>query len=361
MLAPFIGKAQKKPSKLNKMLVVQRAKLGDMVCTTPLFHALKRFNQDIEVYVYGNKINKQVLENNSDIDGYIVDTNSVFRNIHLFRKQAFDCVCIVTPDFFALASAYLAGVRCIIVPQVVGGYSPYETIPYKIMRRFVIVKTHRMGHYAPLEYLRLLEPLGIFTEDTTKHLRFSTKANTKAQELFSQYTDKILVGITLSAGNKIKEWPVARFAEVANYVASKYNALIVIFGSINDSEYAKEMKNSLSKDVQYIDTTGTLSIDELKAIVSKLNLFVSVDTGPIYIAEAFGVPTIDIVGPIDENEQPPRGKYHKIVVTKREKAMLHVMNARVYNKKEAKRQVESISVNMVIDVYNTLINNLKSK
>ena len=36
-----------------------------------------------------------------------------------------------------------------------------------------------------------------------------------------------------------------------------------------------------------------------------VHLFISVDTGPIYIAEAFNVPTVDIVGPVDENVQPP--------------------------------------------------------
>jgi len=44
-----------------------------------------------------------------------------------------------------------------------------------------------------------------------------------------------------------------------------------------------------------------------------MSLYVSADTGPIYIAEAFNVPTIDITGPVNENEQPPQGEKHKIV------------------------------------------------
>ena len=39
-----------------------------------------------------------------------------------------------------------------------------------------VVIPHKMRHYAPREYLRLLEPIGIFTEDTTKHLSFSSEA-----------------------------------------------------------------------------------------------------------------------------------------------------------------------------------------
>lgn len=90
------------------------------------------------------------------------------------------------------------------------------------------------------------------------------------------------------------------------------------------------------------------SIDELKALIAQAGLFVAVDTGPVYIAEAFGTPTVDIVGPMDEREQPPRGEIHLVVVPPAPRTpQLHIMNARVYNEEEVRRQTESISVEMV--------------
>ena len=90
-------------------------------------------------------------------------------------------------------------------------------------------------------------------------------------------------------------------------------------------------------------------------------MFISADTGPIYIAEAFDVPTVDIVGPMDEREQPPISPIHRIVVPpNRTKPQLHIMNARTYNREEAFRQVASITSAMVITETDALLRELKA-
>jgi len=45
-----------------------------------------------------------------------------------------------------------------------------ETKSYKILRKLVLSRSHRIGSYAGREYLKLLEPIDIFTEDTKKYL-----------------------------------------------------------------------------------------------------------------------------------------------------------------------------------------------
>jgi len=105
--------------------------------------------------------------------------------------------------------------------------------------------------------------------------------------------------------------------------------------------------------------TGRINIDELKAVVARLDLFISADTGPIYIAEAFQVPTVDIVGPVDEKEQPLIGLRNLIVVAKRKRPELKVMNARFYNEEEARRQVEEIKLEKVINKFEELLKVLR--
>jgi ADP-heptose:LPS heptosyltransferase len=200
---------------------------------------------------------------------------------------------------------------------------------------------------APREYLRLLEPIGIFTEDTKKYLYHSPQAD----ELVSRFINKqkLSIGISPTAGNRIKEWPAERFAKVADYLSEKYQAMIVIIAGSNEEEEVKTMLGALNAKTNIINVAGRLSIDELKALASKLYLFISADTGPIYIAEAYGVPTIDIVGPVDEREQPPIGRLHKVIVPDRKKPELFVMNARVYDVVEARRQAELATVEQVIN------------
>ena len=219
-----------------------------------------------------------------------------------------------------------------------------------------------MKSYAPREYLKLLEPVDIISNDTTKHLGFSDEAKRNIEMFFETNafnSGDLIVGISPSSGNKIKNWPADRFAKVAEYLFDKHGAKVVITGSNNDKVEVDKLIDFLTNKNRVINALGVFSQDELKAFISKIDLFVSVDTGPIYIAEAFNVATIDIVGPVDEHVQPPIGQLHKVVKADRKNAEIYIMNSRVYDKKEALRQVNDITVDMVIKECDELLSLLK--
>lgn len=352
----------------KKVLIIPASRLGDMVCATPIFHVIKKKYPDCEVIVAGFANCSTVHENNLDVDHYVtLDQHDFTANLAKIRGLKADVALVTTPSFEGTALLFLAGIKTIISPHVVNGFCPYQTKSYQMMMPLFISITHRMRHYAPREYLDMLRSLGIESEDTTKYVGFSKAAKQKMHATLvnkgiSLETD-FLVGISISAGNLIKKWPGERFAEVANHIASKHQAVVVFIGGKGDVAETvstiAELKK-LNPSARTIDMTGQCSIDELKALMSHFNLFVSVDTGPIYIAEALHVPTVDITGPIDELEQPPIGKFHKVVNIKNRKSpQLFVMNARVYDHAEAKRQVEEITVESVIAVVDELIHDIK--
>lgn len=359
----IFGKATRKQKEFKKIVIFQGAKLGDMVCTTPVFRAVKEKYPKCKLIVIGNEVNKKLLEYNSNVDDYIAHKDeNIFATIKKIRKENPDFGCITGPGFLNLAILYLAGIPLIAAPVVEDGICPLETKSYKIIRSLVKTCPHHMGRYAPREYLRLLEIIDIYAEDTKKYLAFSKKADISAEKFFEEKSilqNDFLVGISPSAGNKIKEWPVNRFAEVADYIIDKYGARILLFGGSQDEDIVKDMIGYIKNQGSVIDVQGVFNLDELKAMISRLKLFISVDTGPVYIAEAFEVPTIDIVGPMDEREQPPVGKFHKMVVAPRKTAQLHVMNARLYDEEEARRQVESLTSATVINEVDALLQELK--
>lgn len=360
------GKANKLSKKLDKVLVVQTSKLGDMVCTTPVFQAIKEKYPYARVYVLGNPVNQELLEGLEFIDEYIPFTSNDAELIKIIRDKHFDAGLLVTPNAKILASLYLAGIPLIIAPQVQNGYSPYETLSYKIMSRFIIRMPHVMGNYAPREYLRLLEPLGIFSTDTKKYLDYSTNAKIFIEDFMKKESMRgasdFIIVISPSAGNRVKLWPAERFAQVADYLYAQYHATILIIGSAGDRDIVSSMLWSLDQKTKVIDTTGRLTLDQLKALIAKSNMLIAVDSGPIYIAEAFEVPTIDIIGPINELEQPPISNTHRIVKWDgRKHPELFVMNARVYDEAEARKQIESISVENVVRVFDDLYSFLDVK
>ena len=356
------GKADKKKNNLSKFLVVQFASLGDMVCTTQVFRAIKNKYPQSNVVVVGNYVNKELLANNKDVNEYIVYQNNFWHMVRKLRSGEIDFACVTSPNFMGLATLYLSGIPLIVAPQIVNGTSPYQTKAYKLLLSLVKAKNHNMKSYAPREYLKLLEPVDIISNDTTKHLGFSDEAKRNIEMFFETNafnSGDLIVGISPSSGNKIKNWPADRFAKVAEYLFDKHGAKVVITGSNNDKVEVDKLIDFLTNKNRVINALGVFSQDELKAFISKIDLFVSVDTGPIYIAEAFNVATIDIVGPVDEHVQPPIGQLHKVVKADRKNAEIYIMNSRVYDKKEALRQVNDITVDMVIKECDELLSLLK--
>ena len=362
----FFGSANAVPQNLRRIAVVQMGRLGDMVCTTPVFRALKSRYPDCEILVVGMPGNTELLKNHPNVNQYYAYTGNVWKLAQFLREADVDGAIACGPHGMVLAAMLIARIPVVITPQVVGGYSPYETRIYKFLRRFAITKPHNMTKYAPREYLRLLEPLGIYTDDTRKELMYSDEARQKVQrkafEAGINFGTDICIGITPTAGNKIKEWPAERFGKLASMIAKDYDFKIVVLGSQNDHVRVKKMLTAVDSGVQIWDTCGQTDLNELKALIANLDCVIAVDTGPIYIAEAFGVATIDIVGPVDENVQPPRGKKHVIVKTDVPGyPFLRIMNARIYDLAGARQAVEAVTPEMVFEKSKGLLTDLTNK
>ncbi len=355
----FYGVANKIPQSPSRIIVVPTGKLGDVVCNTPVLRAIRTHLPETQIIVAGTiTLHKPLLADSGLVDEYLdLEEKGVIRRI---RNCWADVALVTGPSYESTALLYLSGIPLVVAARVEGGISSAETRPYKILKRLIKTFPYRIGEYAPRERLKVLEPISIFSADTKKQLGFSDLADKKVKQFFIDNSINLekdfVVGISPSAGNKIKEWPVERFAKVIDHLYDKYQAKIVIIGDKNDLDKVKEVIKNLNKKTIVINSAGIFNLDELKALISRCNLFISVDTGPIYIAEAFDTPTVNIVGPVNERVQPPFGLTHlNVLPPDRKKPELSILNARSYNREEALRQVFSTTVEMVTREIDKLI------
>ena len=349
--AIFYGVADRIPPSVSGIIVVPTGKLGDVVCATPVLAAIRTHLPSVRLVVAGDsKLHRPLLADSSLADEYL-DLEEEGAIARIKRCQA-DAAIVTGPSFQCASLLYLAGIPLVIAPVGVGGVSADVTRPYKILQKFIKTFPHQIKGYAPRERLKALEPLGIFSDDTTKYLGFSEVANKKAVDLISQISGsyKYLAGISAGAGNKEKQWEPKKFAKVANYLIKERDTHIVVFGGKNDISESSEMISAI-EDKSRLTNATCLSIDDLKATISKLDVFISVNTGPIYIAEAFDIPTVDLLGPVNPWDQPPQGKIHKMVFPPgKPKPLLSIMNTRNHDIEEAKRIAQSTRLEDVIIV-----------
>jgi ADP-heptose:LPS heptosyltransferase len=106
-----------------------------------------------------------------------------------------------------------------------------------------------------------------------------------------------LVAIHPSGGRRIKQWPPARWREVAARLQKDFQAAILITGAASDAALAREVAQGLSE--RAIDLSGKLSLRETLALLERLDLFLSPDTGTMHMACAVDTPSVSVFGPSD--------------------------------------------------------------
>ena len=92
--------------------------------------------------------------------------------------------------------------------------------------------------------------------------------------------------------SKLRIWPAAYFAEVAQYFQQNYGMAIVICGGNGDRIYADAFKEAFAGSVT--DLTGATRLPDLLTILHRAAALVTVDTGSVHLAAAVGCRVLGI-------------------------------------------------------------------
>jgi heptosyltransferase-1 len=110
------------------------------------------------------------------------------------------------------------------------------------------------------------------------------------------------------AGWGAKQWPAARYGEVAKAV-SREGFLTVINVGPGEDELARVIELAAPESVRCF--CGSLG--ELIALTRRAHLFVGGDSGPLHLAAALGIPVVGIFGPTDPRRNGPYGPKHIVL------------------------------------------------
>jgi ADP-heptose:LPS heptosyltransferase len=134
----------------------------------------------------------------------------------------------------------------------------------------------------------------------------------EASRLLAPFAGALKVGIHVSGGRLVKQWPETRFREVAEHLVRHRNAAIVLTGSPEDRGQIEIVRGALPPD-RVLDLSGGTSLLTVAAVIEQLDLFVSGDTGPMHLAQAVSTPIVAVFGPSDPARYAPRGVRDTVV------------------------------------------------
>lgn len=125
-------------------------------------------------------------------------------------------------------------------------------------------------------------------------------------------TSRPLIGIHVSGGRESKQWHLDRFATVARSLAATTSATIVLTGAKSDEPMVTAVARQL-EGIPVRVVAGLLDLPETAALLERLDLFITGDTGPMHVAAAMGVPVVALFGPSDPRRYGPNASAEHIL------------------------------------------------
>ncbi len=101
-----------------------------------------------------------------------------------------------------------------------------------------------------------------------------------------------------------KRWPAERFADLADRLAERLHAPVILTAGPGERPDADEVRKRMRHDAKVAEPEG---LRALANVLAGARLFVASDTGPAHIAAALGVPTVTLFGPKDPEVMAPLG------------------------------------------------------
>ena len=172
---------------------------------------------------------------------------------------------------------------------------------------------HRIDYY-----LDIIEKAGLRIEDRYLDFYFAPEDEETVNKFLAKnsVTKNNFVVALNPGGNWIpKRWPKDYWAQLADKLISQLNAKVIITGSGSDLVLVNQIKG-LMKEVP-LTTGGVFNIKQLGALASKVDLFITADTGPLHIACAVGgKKIIAIFGPTAREVTGPYPATNVVVLQK---------------------------------------------
>jgi len=171
---------------------------------------------------------------------------------------------------------------------------------------FTSLEEHVRGRMVIETYMEMLKNIGVESSDISKDVYKSEGADIMAREFLGSI-DKPLTGIAVSSGNKMKEMEPDKITSLVNKLLDNTETYIALIGSGQDKDSAEMLCRSFSQKDRVITEVGKFSLAELPALLERLSLFIGVDSGITYMADALSIPLINVAGPADMQDQRPTG------------------------------------------------------
>ena len=291
-------------SRRERILVIRTDRIGDVVLATPLIRGLRRRFPEAYIAAMVRPYTKDLLLHNPHLDDILVDDpeeehagrKGFWSQVRVLKKHRFDTALLLLPTERLAWMLFVAGVRT----RISVGLRLYQVLTF--------MKTVSRHKYIPLRHeadycLDLGRSIGVEEDDLSVELFLTEGERNRAASILEMEHGRgrndagiLRVGIHMGHGHSAPNWKPDRYLELASLLLDHEQVWIVLTGSQSETADTEGFGRLHSSRV--VNVAGRLSLRELMAVISHLDLLVSASTGPMHIAAGLKVPTLSLFCPL---------------------------------------------------------------
>jgi len=277
--------------KVKKILAIQLYGLGDYLMSSPAIREIKKLFPKAKLSVLTKGFVGSAAELNPFVDEVIAGKKSFNELKNLLQEKKFDLIiCLnksVESSLLALNSG--APFRC--------GYLKDFTARsnFKPFKEIYSGKVHWVDFY-----LNVAKALGAKSPSRDYVLETGRKDLQKISLLLKKKGAKkndylVMLSPSVRPGAESKAWQNGKWTELANKLLEKKKTRIVFSAFGSEIAAVNEIINGIRKKGK-VTCLNNLSLGEFTALIKRMDLLVSVDSGPMHIGFAVKTPVIALFG-----------------------------------------------------------------
>jgi len=309
----------------RRICLIKPSALGDVVQTLPLLPVLKERFPSAKISWVINRSLAELLRGHPALDDVIEfdrhgTWSSWWNTLVELRDRRFDLVFDLQGLLRTAAMTFATR-----APMCIGLESAREgahlACHFTLPDTGLQVPAHR-------RYWRVAEAIGMESLRSTTTVAVSRPDYVHVSRQL-QGLRRPLLAVHPGARWVTKRWPVEKFAVLAAKAAREFGFSVLILGSSDEQRIADQLTQLLGRFVPHTpvrNLAGQTSLKQLAAILSRSDLLVTNDSGPMHLAAGLGTSVVGVFTCTSPVRSGPPGDQHALVAT-------HVSCAAAYRKR----------------------------
>lgn len=281
-------------NKIKHLLVIRLSAMGDVAMTVPVLKALIAQHPHLQITVLTRAFYTPMFTDLVNVSVYQADVTGKHKGVlglwRLFKELK------------ALGIDAVADLHNVLRSSVLKKFFKINNVPFiqidKGRREKKALTAIKNKVFKPLKttfqrYADVFDQLGFPVNLQNVRVLSKKELPQKVQEVIGPDNLK-WIGIAPFAAYPGKMYPIGHMAKIIKSLNNTNKYKIILFGGGHDQKKQAELWSDLYQNC--INTIGRMSFEDELALISNLDLMLSMDSGNGHMAAMFHIPTITLWG-----------------------------------------------------------------